>query len=125
MNPKRIFNPCAGSSNALCGCWGSCWTLQRHTPHGGNTRSTAGRTVTLYEFNALDMDARASHLWAHGEYVTGIADAQGRSNFYALPGYFVEVELFDEGDAIAAVIPFSTGDRYERMIRGVDLSRLT
>lgn len=80
--------------------------------------------MTLYQFNSLDMDERAAHLWEHGEYVTGIVDAEGRSNFYALHGYFVEVELFDEGNDIAAVIPFNTGDRYERMIRGVDLSRL-
>lgn len=81
--------------------------------------------MTLYAFNTLDMDARAAYLWQHGDYITGIIDAEGRSNFYALHGYFVEVALFDEGDAIAAVIPFKTGDRYERMIRGVDLSRLT
>lgn len=81
--------------------------------------------MTLYAFNSLDMDARAAYLWANGDYITGMIDVQGRSNFYALHGYFVDVELFDEGDAIAAVIPFTTGDRYERMIRGVDLSRLS
>jgi len=80
--------------------------------------------MTLYQFNNLDMDGRAAYLWEHGEYVTGVIDHQGRSNFYALHGYFVEVELFDEGDAIAAVIPFSTGDRYERMVRSVNLDRL-
>jgi hypothetical protein len=52
--------------------------------------------VTLYELNALDMDARAAYLWQHGDYLTGIVDQQGRSNFYALHGYFVEVELFDD-----------------------------
>ena len=83
------------------------------------------RELTLYEFNALDMDARASYLWEHGDYITGVADRQGRSNFYALRGYFVEVELFDTGDAIAAVIPFTTGDRYERMVRNVDLDKVT
>ena len=44
-------------------------------------------------------------------------DEQGRSNFYFLNGYFVEVELFDTGGAIAAVNPFTTGNRYERMVR--------
>lgn len=73
----------------------------------------------IYELNALDMDGRAAYLWEHGEYVGGIIDGQGRSNYYTLNGYFVEVELFDEGDAIAAVVPFNTGGRYERMIRGI------
>ncbi len=73
--------------------------------------------MTLYEFNALDMDGRAVYLWEHGDYLTGAIDAQGRSNFYALRAFYVEVELFDTGDAIAAVIPFIIGDRYERMVR--------
>jgi hypothetical protein len=80
--------------------------------------------LTLYQFNALDMNERAAYLWQHGEYVTGAVE-QFRSNFYALHGYFVEVELFDQGDGIAAVIPFSTGDRYERMVRHIELDRLT
>ncbi len=80
--------------------------------------------LTLYQFNAFDMDGRAAYLWEHGEYVTGVIDHQGRSNYYALNGYYVEVELFDEGDAIAAVVPFNTGDRYERMLQGVNIDRL-
>lgn len=72
----------------------------------------------------LDRDERASYLWQHGDYITSVIDAQGRSTFYTLNGYYVEVEIFDEGEAIAAVIPFSTGDRYERMVRAIDLTRL-
>lgn len=78
--------------------------------------------MTLYEFNLLDMDARAEHLWAHGDYVTGVVDAQGRSNFYALRGYFVEVELFDTGREVAAVVPFTAGDRYERMVGALPIT---
>lgn len=81
--------------------------------------------LTLYGFNMLDMNERATYLWEHGDYITGVIDAQGRSNFYTLNGYYVEVELFDEGEAIAAVVPFTTGDRYERMVSAVDLARLT
>ena len=75
--------------------------------------------LTLYLFRLLDMDGRAAYLWAHGDYITGVVDEHGRSNFYTLNGYFVEVELFDEGDAIAAVISFTTGNRYERMIQSM------
>lgn len=79
--------------------------------------------MTLYEFNALDMDGRADYLWQHGEFLTGSVE-QFRSNFYSLNDFFVEVELFDTGDAIAAVIPFTTGERYERLLRHLDLSDL-
>lgn len=72
------------------------------------------------------MDARADYLWQHGEYLTGAVDEEGRrSTFYALGSFFVEVELFDTGDAIAAVVPFTTGHRYERLLRHIDLDRLT
>lgn len=80
--------------------------------------------LSLYQFIALDMDGRAAYLWQHGEYLTGSVE-QFRSNFYALGSFFVEVELFDQGDAIAAVVPFTTGDRYERMVRHIQLDRLT
>lgn len=83
------------------------------------------RPMTLYQFNSLDMDDRGAYLWQNGEFITGVVDSQGRSNFYSLGAFYVEVELFDQGDAIAAVIPFSTGDRYERMVRAIDLARLT
>ena len=52
--------------------------------------------LTLYLFNLLDMDVHASWLWERGEYVGDIIDGQGRSNYYTLNGYFVEVNLFDE-----------------------------
>lgn len=80
--------------------------------------------LNLYQFNGFDMAERAAYLWEHGEYITGVIDTEGRSNYYALHGYFVEVELFDQGDAIAAVITFSEGARYERMVSGVDLPTL-
>lgn len=83
-----------------------------------------GESLTLYQFNALDMDSRGAYLWANGDYITGVVDAQGRSNFYVLRGYFVEVELFDEGDAIAAAIPFTTGDRYDRMLCAVETPKI-
>ena len=72
----------------------------------------------------MDMDQRAAYLWQHGDYITGAVE-QFRSNFYALGSFFVEVELFDQGDAIAAVIPVTTGDRYERLLRHIPLDRLT
>lgn len=71
------------------------------------------------------MDGRATSLWQHGEYLTGAFDTQGRSNFYAIGSYFVKVELFDDGDAIAAAVPFTTGDRYERLLRFINLHDLS
>ncbi len=80
--------------------------------------------MTLYEFIALDMNDRAKQVWEQGEFITGAIDHMGRSNFYSVSDFFVEVELFDEGDAIAGVVPFRVGDRYERMLAHMRLEGL-
>ena len=124
-HPVNTFNPCAGSSNARSACWGSCWTCCSHTRCAGRARSIAGTTVELYEFNALDLNSRASYLWEHGALITEAVDAKGRSLFYSMHGYFVEVEYDAGTNAITAVVPFRKGHRHERMVSAIDLTRLT
>ncbi len=77
--------------------------------------------LSLYQFNLLSMDERAEYTWQYGVFITGVVDQQGRSNFYALGDYFVEVELFDVGHAIAGVVPFASGARHERMLSAITL----
>jgi hypothetical protein len=80
--------------------------------------------MTLYEFIALDMDERAKQVWEQGEFITGAIDQMGRSNFYSVSDFYVEVELFDDGEGIAGVVPFRIGDRYERMVEHMKLGAL-
>ena len=47
---------------------------------------------------------------------TGTDPPRGRSAFYALADYWVEVLLEGEEQRIAEVVPFRTGDRLERML---------
>lgn len=77
--------------------------------------------VNLYTFTRMDPESRAAYLWAHGEFITGIVDSQGRSNFYTLHDFFAEVELTPDGDSIAGVHPFSTGSRLDRLLTRIDL----
>ena len=90
--------------------------------------------MTLYEFNALQIDARANHLWEHGSFIIATGHPRGRSAFYSLHGYYVEVEM-TEGEfaqavmecrpmQIAAVVPFTKGPRLDRLASVVDLSNL-
>lgn len=80
--------------------------------------------VNLYAFTRMDPDRRAAYLWAHGEFITGIVDSQGRSNFYTLHDFFAEVELTPDGGSIAEVHPFSTGPRLDRLLTRIDLGAI-
>lgn len=78
----------------------------------------------LYEFNALDVNARGTYLWANGEFLANGADHTGPFAFYSLHDYFVEV-LFDlEFDTVVSLVPFKTGPRYDRLVSVVDLAKL-
>lgn len=78
----------------------------------------------LYEFNALDVNARGDYLWAHGEFLAHGGDHTGPFAFYSLHDYFVEV-LFDlEFNTIVSLAPFKSGPRYERLVSVLDLAKL-
>lgn len=80
--------------------------------------------MTLYEFNALDVNKRGDYLWANGEFLCNGGDHVGPSAFYQLHDFYVEV-LFDlEFNTIVSVVPFKVGDRYERMVRYIDAESL-
>lgn len=91
--------------------------------------------MTLYEFNALPIDHRADHLWEHGTFLAATDHPEGRSAWYTLHGYYVEV-VMREGDfteaviraepmRIAEVTPFTTGPRLERLASIVNLDGLS
>ena len=80
--------------------------------------------MSIYQFNKLDLNDRTEYLWTHGDHVSGVIDDQGRSNFYSLGAFYVEVELSEGSINIASVTAFSKGDRYERMVRSIQLGEL-
>ena len=77
----------------------------------------------LYEFNALDVNARGTYLWSNGEFIGHGGDHTGPFAFYSLHDYFVEV-LFDlEFNTIVSLVPFKTGPRYERMVEVMEVPK--
>lgn len=81
--------------------------------------------MTLYEFNALDVNARGTYLWANGEFLANGSDHTGPFAFYSLHDYFVEVVFDLEFNAIVSLVPFKTGPRHERMLSVIDLTNLS
>ncbi len=77
--------------------------------------------MTLYEFVVMDMNGRAAVLWEHGELITATVHPHGRSAFYTLGDFFVEVCIEDSSHKITTVAPFTVGDRYEAMVRALSM----
>lgn len=78
--------------------------------------------MTLYEFLRLDLSERMAQVVDAGEYITG--DPSKPSNFYALYGFYVEVQLDHDAEGILAAIPFNKGDRYDRMVMRINVALL-
>jgi hypothetical protein len=58
----------------------------------------------------------------HGKFA--VSDPAKPSNFYTVNNYCVEVELATSPSDIIAVVAFTNGERYGRMIRLMDLRSL-
>jgi len=80
--------------------------------------------VTLYQFTALDVNARGTYLWDHGQFLSNGGDGTGLFAFYSLHDYFVEV-IFDlEFNTIVSVVAFMTGPRYDRLLSVINVETL-
>ena len=80
--------------------------------------------LSLYQFNALDVDARGTYLWEHGQFLSNGGDGSGLFAFYSLHDYFVEV-IFDlEFNTIVSLVPFKAGPRYERLLSVIDVEAM-
>ncbi len=57
----------------------------------------------LSEFNALLIDERVDYLWEHGTYIMPTDHPEGRSAFYTLHDYYVEVVMREDDFADAVI----------------------
>ena len=75
--------------------------------------------MTLYEFVTLALDDRATILWEQGDLLAASTHSGGRSAFYSLFDFFVEVTIDDSSNRITSVAPFKVGDRYDRLVQAL------
>lgn len=80
--------------------------------------------MTLYEYTRLDVNARADYLWAHGTFLANGNDGTAPAAYYSLEDFFVEVVFDLEFSTVVTVAPFNTGERYERLVRFLDVPRI-
>lgn len=77
--------------------------------------------MTLYEYIALNIDAKADELWAHGLFIQGHRDANNSFILYFMHGFYVEVTMDNTSMAILHITPFKRGYLLDKYIDGVRL----
>jgi hypothetical protein len=80
--------------------------------------------LPLHEFSSLALQERADMLWREGTFLLATDNERGRSAFYIIADYYVEVLMLGAEQRIAEVVPFYTGPRLERLLSVIDLAKL-
>lgn len=75
------------------------------------------KNITVSEFNALRPEDRLFPIIDDSTFITETWNADGRSRFYGINDFFVEVIYDRTGKRIVDVIAFMEGERLQRMTR--------
>jgi len=67
--------------------------------------------LTLYEYNQLSLDDKASYLWNHGRYLVNRSTSSHRVNLYSLHSYYIEVWYNDQSNEIDQLRSFSSSNQ--------------
>jgi hypothetical protein len=67
--------------------------------------------MTLYEYNLMSQEERASHLWDKGKFLANRANLTHRISLYALHGFYVEVLMDSESQEIDRIRSFSSSEQ--------------
>ena len=75
--------------------------------------------MTLYDFNRIELNERATYLWEYGEFFSSKRLKESTLVFYLLHEYYVVIET--EKDEIKNVRPFRKGKYLDAMIEDIKL----
>jgi hypothetical protein len=75
--------------------------------------------MTLYDFNRLSLNERATYLWEYGEFFSSKRLKESTLVFYTLLDYYVVIETIQ--DEITNVRPFRKGKYLDAMIEDIKL----
>jgi hypothetical protein len=77
--------------------------------------------MTLYEYNALDLNNKADILWNKGLFIESSANVEYGFNLYSLNGYYIEVTVIKPSNEIIAISAFKTGERLLKYLDAISL----
>lgn len=80
--------------------------------------------MTLTEFNTLAIEERALRLWDDGNLIGATDHGEGRSAFYTLYDFYVEVHHTNDGTGIVTIVPFKLGPRLDGICSVINLPEI-
>jgi hypothetical protein len=78
----------------------------------------------IYPFNALALRKRADVLWSTGAFIAICRRRPPFVQYFAMEGYFVELQFDPAKARMLGLTAFTTGERYDRMIEAIELPPL-
>ncbi len=78
--------------------------------------------ISFYEYNALDLNAKAEILWDKGLFIENSATDEYGFNLYSLLGFYVEVTMIKPDNEIIAISAFKKGDRLTKYLDKITLN---
>lgn len=81
--------------------------------------------LTLYDFNQLEPDQQAQHVWQSGEYLMSRHQVDGIAiNLYWLSRFFVEVYYDNQAEQILTLRSFVSQHPLEPFLRYISINSL-
>lgn len=77
--------------------------------------------MDLRKYRTLTLSERDDVINSKGEMIAYQMHANGYNYFYLVDTFFVEVIMMNDEMSISAAIPFTHGERYERMVEVMPL----
>lgn len=77
--------------------------------------------MTLYEFNALNINSKASYLWENGMHIDTYIDEIQRVNLYHLSNFYVEVSLDSGSNKIISINSFIRGYKLDKYLLKINI----
>jgi hypothetical protein len=79
------------------------------------------RLLTLYEYNQLNLDDRASFLWEHGTFLMNDEGGGKRVNLYALGDLYVEGRCDKKSNRIMRIRTFKSLNQLDEYLNQINL----
>jgi hypothetical protein len=81
--------------------------------------------MDIYDYSRLTMGEQTSLLWQKALYIDRHDDSDTTSCLYYLNNFYIEAVVSLRENRIVEVAPFKMGDRFEKYLMRVDLTKLS
>jgi hypothetical protein len=80
--------------------------------------------MQLHDYINLDLSHKACVLCEHGVFVEKHIDYERIASLYYLNNFYIEIVVSADENHIVEIVPFKSGERLEKYLKGVDLAAI-